>query len=50
MANFIRRYDHGRCYYIKTVQIFANILGDENILEGSVRKTSNALRITAQVP
>jgi adenylate cyclase len=33
----------------KTVQEIAKILGVENILEGSVRKSGNALRITAQL-
>ena len=33
----------------KTVQEIASILGVENILEGSVRKAGNALRITAQL-
>jgi TolB-like protein len=33
----------------KTVQEIAGVLGVENILEGSVRKAGNALRITAQL-
>jgi len=33
----------------KTVQEIASVLGVENILEGSVRKAGNALRITAQL-
>jgi adenylate cyclase len=33
----------------KTVQEIANILGADHILEGSVRKAGNALRITAQL-
>jgi adenylate cyclase len=33
----------------KTIQEIAGVLGVENILEGSVRKAGNALRITAQL-
>jgi len=33
----------------KTVQEIASVLGVENILEGSVRKAGNSLRITAQL-
>jgi TolB-like protein/tetratricopeptide (TPR) repeat protein len=33
----------------KTIQEIANVLGVDNILEGSVRKAGNALRITAQL-
>lgn len=33
----------------KTIQEIAKVLGVENILEGSVRKAGNALRITAQL-
>jgi adenylate cyclase len=33
----------------KTIKEIASILGVENILEGSVRKSGNALRITAQL-
>jgi adenylate cyclase len=33
----------------KTIQEIASILGVDNILEGSVRKAGNALRITAQL-
>ena len=33
----------------KTIQEIANVLGVDNILEGSVRKAGNAMRITAQL-
>lgn len=33
----------------KTIQEIASVLGVENVLEGSVRKAGNALRITAQL-
>jgi TolB-like protein/class 3 adenylate cyclase len=33
----------------KTIQEIANVLGVDNILEGSVRKAGNAIRITAQL-